>query len=300
MTSGQPADNSSPEEAFEAHRRLLFTIAYEMLASTADAEDVVQDTWLRWCEVDPSQVHHPRAYLARIATRLSLNRLRAIGRRRETYVGPWLPEPLLTTGDVADDAVLAEAVSGAVMVVLETLTPSERAAFVLREVFDFDYAEIGRILDKAPATVRQITHRARSHVRARRPRVPVDAGTHGEVLDRFLAAAAGQDLAALLTVLAPDVVLLADSGGAVSSARRPVHGADSVARLVIGLARREVGAVVRRAEVNGRPGVLVSVDGAAVDSVLTVTVDAGRVAAVHIVRNPDKLRRLVPRRLARR
>lgn len=168
------------EDPFVTHRSLLFTVAYEMLGSAADAEDVVQETWLRWSRADRTEVRDPRAYLVRIATRQSLNRLRTLARRRETYVGPWLPEPLLTSPDVAEDVELAESVSIAMLTVLETLRPTERAVFVLREVFDTPYDEIARALGKTPAAVRQIAHRAREHVAARRPRMPVDAKSRGE------------------------------------------------------------------------------------------------------------------------
>ena len=162
-------------DAFVKHRNLLFTVAYEMLGSAADAEDVIQETWLRWAEVDRAEVRDDRAYLVRIATRLSLNRLRTLARQRETYVGPWLPEPLLTTPDVADDLELADSVSTAMLVVLETLTPTERAVFVLREVFDVGYDEIAAAVEKSPAAVRQIAHRARNHVEARQPREQVSS-----------------------------------------------------------------------------------------------------------------------------
>jgi len=169
-------------DSFLAHRSLLFTVAYEMLGSAADAEDVVQETWLRWADADQSEVRHPRAYLVRIVTRQSLNRLRTLARRREDYVGEWLPEPLLTTPDVADDVELAESVSMAMLTVLETLTPTERAVFVLREVFDVPYEEIAAALDKSAAAVRQTAHRAREHVAARRPRRQVDRSEQQRVV----------------------------------------------------------------------------------------------------------------------
>ncbi|GMA26480.1 hypothetical protein GCM10025864_42390 [Luteimicrobium album] len=199
--------------SFLAHRNLLFTVAYEMLGSAADAEDVLQETWLRWVDVDLAAVRDPRAYLVRITTRQSLNRLRTVRRRREAYVGSWLPEPLLTAPDVADDAELAESVSIALMLVLETLAPTERVVFVLREVFDVGYDEIAAAVDKSPAAVRQIAHRARGHVDARRPRVPVAPGETRAVVDALRRAIEGGDLQGLLDLLAPDIVLMADGGG---------------------------------------------------------------------------------------
>src|SRR5204863_5383046 len=206
-------------EAFVAYRNLLFTVAYEMLGSAADAEDVLQETWLRWAGVDLGIVRDQRAYLVRITTRQALGRLRTLGRRKESYVGPWLPEPLLTAPDVAEDVELADSVSMAMMLVLETLTPAERAVFVLREVFDTPYDEIAEAVGKSPAAVRQIAHRAREHVAARRPRVSVTATEQREALDRFLAAIRHGDVQGLLDVLAPDVVVVADGGGVVPAAR---------------------------------------------------------------------------------
>ena len=200
-------------EAFLAHRNLLFTVAYEMLGSAADAEDVLQETWLRWAGVDLGGVRDFRAYLVRITARQALARLRTLGRRKESYVGPWLPEPLLTAPDVAEDVELAESVSMAMLLVLETLTPTERAVFVLREVFDLEYDEIAEAVDKSPAAVRQIAHRARAHVAARRPRGVVSAAEAREALDAFKRAAETGDLQGLLDILAPDVVLLGDGGG---------------------------------------------------------------------------------------
>src|SRR3712207_2982536 len=217
------------DDPFLTHRSLLFTVAYEMLGSAADAEDVVQETWLRWERVEKTEVRDPRAYLVRIVTRQALNRLRTVSRRREEYVGEWLPEPLLTSPDVAEDVELAESVSIAMLTVLETLAPAERAVFVLREVFDVPYAEIAQAVDKTPAAVRQIAHRAREHVAARRPRIRVDLAEHQQVVDRFLAALRTGDLQVLLDVLAPDVVLVADGGGEVAAVRRPVVGRERVA-----------------------------------------------------------------------
>src|SRR4051794_26446800 len=217
------------DDPFVTHRSLLFTVAYEMLGSAADAEDVVQETWLRWADVDREQVRAPRAYLVRIVTRQALNRLRTLARRREEYVGEWLPEPLLTSPDVAEDAEFAESVSIAMLTVLETLTPAERAVFVLREVFDLPYDEIAAAVEKSPAAVRQIAHRAREHVAARRPRIAVGRAEQDQVVERFLAAVETGDLQALLAVLAPDVVMVADGGGEVTAIRHPVTGREKVA-----------------------------------------------------------------------
>src|SRR3954449_11743493 len=215
-------------EPFLEHRSLLFTVAYEMLGSAADAEDVVQDTWLRWAGTDQSEVQDPRAYLVRIVTRLALNRLRTLARRREDYVGEWLPEPLLTTPDVAEDVELAESVSMAMLTVLETLTPTERAVFVLREVFDLPYDEIGAAVDKTTPAVRQVARRAREHVAARRPRVKIDRSEQRRVVESFLAAITSGDVQGLMQVLAPDVVVVADGGGLVAAARHPMVGAEKV------------------------------------------------------------------------
>ncbi|MFE7723055.1 RNA polymerase sigma-70 factor, partial [Nocardia rhizosphaerihabitans] len=219
-------------EAFVTHRNLLFTVAYEMLGSAADAEDVLQETWLRWVDVDQAEIRDQRAYLVRITTRQALTRLRTLGRRKETYVGPWLPEPLLTTPDIAEDVELADSVSMAMMLVLETLAPVERAVFVLREVFDLAYDEIAAAVDKTPAAVRQIAHRARAHVATRRPRGVVSSAESRHALEAFGRAVETGDLQGLLDLLAPDIVLLADGGGVVKAVVRPIVGADRVARLM--------------------------------------------------------------------
>ncbi|WP_034594543.1 RNA polymerase sigma-70 factor [Hamadaea tsunoensis] len=279
-------------DAFVAHRNLLFTVAYEMLGSAADAEDVLQETWLRWSGVDFATVEDPRAYLVRITTRQSLMRLRTLRRRKESYVGTWLPEPLVTTADVADDVELAESVSMAMLLVLETLTPTERAVFVLRDVFDLGYEEIAAAVDKTPAAVRQIAHRARSHVAARRPRGSVSAAQSRGVVDAFRAATETGDLQGLLDLLAPDVVLLGDGGGVKSAIPRPVRGADKVARVLIGgLARLDQTMTTRAVQINGSPAALLLLDGE-LDTVLAVSVHDGRITGLYGVRNPAKLSRV--------
>src|SRR5919106_21369 len=247
------------DDPFVTHRILLFTVAYEMLGSAADAEDVVQETWLRWAEVEFAEVRDPRAYLVRIVTRQALNRLRTLARRREEYVGEWVPEPLPTSPDVAEDVELAESVSIAMLTVLETLAPAERAVFVLREVFDVPYADIASAVDKTPAAVRQIAHRAREHVAARRPRIQVDRAEHRQVVDRFLSALGTGDLQALLDVLAPDVVLIADGGGEVAAVRRPVVGRHPVATLLSRFRTIASDAAVGPAWLDGAPAVRVGI-----------------------------------------
>ncbi|MER6848438.1 RNA polymerase sigma-70 factor [Streptomyces flaveolus] len=277
-------------DAFVTHRNLLFTVAYEMLGSAADAEDVLQETWLRWAGVDLAEVRDPRAYLVRITTRQALTRLRTLGRRKESYVGSWLPEPLLTTPDVAEDVELADSVSMAMMLVLETLTPTERAVFVLREVFDLDYDEIAEAVDKSPAAVRQTAHRARAHVAARRPRGVVSPTETRDALDAFQRAVRTGDLQGLLDILAPDVVLLGDGGGIKQAVLRPITGADKVARLVIGGLMKQGDAVsMGPAQVNGYPALILRLDGE-LDTVLAVRFDEGRITGLYAVRNPEKLR----------
>jgi RNA polymerase sigma-70 factor (TIGR02957 family) len=279
----------SATDAFVRHRNLLFTVAYEMLGSAADAEDVLQETWLRWADVDRSEVREERAYLLRITTRLSLNRMRTLARRREAYVGPWLPEPLLTSPDVAEDVELADSVSTAMLLVLETLSPTERAVFVLREVFDLPYDEIAVAVDKSPAAVRQVAHRARQHVDARRPRSAVTTRERDEVIARFFGAAATGDLQALMDVLAPDVVLLTDGGGVKKAALRPIHGRDKVTRFLDAVMPEGFAADV--IVVNGSPALRIAVGGE-VDAVASLLVQDGRVTGLYVVRNPAKLARL--------
>jgi RNA polymerase sigma-70 factor (TIGR02957 family) len=276
-------------EAFLAHRNLLFTVAYEMLGSAADAEDVLQETWLRWAAVDLGTVRDQRAYLVRITTRQALIRLRTLGRRKESYVGPWLPEPLLTAPDVAEDVELADSVSMAMLLVLETLTPPERAVFVLREVFDLAYDEIAEAVSKSPAAVRQIAHRARAHVAARRPRGVVSAAQTQDALEAFRRAAETGDLQSLLDILAPDVVALSDGGGVVQAVPAPVVGAGKVARLLTaGLRRIAAGASLQPAQVNGYPALILRLNGA-IDTVIAVRIDDGLITGLYAVRNPEKL-----------
>lgn len=276
---------------FAENRDLLFTVAYEITGSAADAEDVVQESYLRWTEVnddDRTQIRNTRAYLASIATRGSLNRLRSRSRRREDYVGPWLPEPLITTPDIADDVVLAESVSMAMMLVVENLSPNERAVFVLHEVFGFAYVEIAEAIGTSTANVRQIAHRARSHVQAHRPRFPVDDAAAGAVLERFNVAVATGDLQGLMDVLAPDVVLLNDGGGKVRAALRPIITADRVARFLLGLMTSLSELTSRPVTVNGRPGVMLYI-AEVLDTVATFDIQDDRITAMYFVRNPDKL-----------
>nr|WP_218671383.1 RNA polymerase sigma-70 factor [Microbispora sp. GKU 823] len=279
-------------EAFVAHRNLLFTVAYEMLGSAADAEDVLQEAWLRWAGVDLGTVQDRRAYLVRIVTRQALSRLRTLGRRRESYVGPWLPEPLLTAPDVAEDVELADSVSTAMLLVLETLTPTERAVFVLREVFDLDYDEIAEAVGKSQAAVRQIAHRARSHVAARRPRDVVSPAETRDALQAFQQAVETGNLQRLLDILAPDVVVLSDGGGIKRAVARPVVGAGKVARLLTaGLSRFGAEVSVEPVQVNGCPGLIMRIDGE-IDGVVTMRIENGLVAGIYFVRNPGKLSRV--------
>ncbi|GAA0349360.1 RNA polymerase sigma-70 factor [Actinoallomurus spadix] len=283
----------SATEAFVTYRNLLFTVAYEMLGSAADAEDVLQEAWLRWVSVDLATVRDQRAYLVRIVTRQALNRLRTLGRRKESYVGPWLPEPLLTAPDVAEDVELADSVSMAMLLVLETLAPTERAVFVLREVFDLGYDEIAAAVGKSPAAVRQIAHRARSHVAARRPRDVVSPAATRDALLAFQQAVETGDLTGLLDILAPDVVVLSDGGGLKQALPRPVAGAGKVARLLTaGLVRLGgAGASMEPVQVNGCPGLLLRIDGE-LDGVITMRVEDGLVSGIYFVRNPEKLARV--------
>jgi RNA polymerase sigma-70 factor (ECF subfamily) len=280
----------TPPDQFTEFRPLLFTVAYEILGSATEADDVLQESYLRWAQVDPATVRNPRAYLASIVTRQSLNALRAMSRRREDYVGPWLPEPILIDEtSPADDVVLAESVSTAMLIVLESLTPDERAVFVLREVFAFDHDEIADIVGKSVATVRQIAHRARAHVHARRQRfAPVDTARATEVVNTFFAAALSGEVEQLMAVLAPDATYVADSDGKMTAARRPVHGAKAVAKLLLGLLR--ISGEDLRLDVgvySSMPGFAVHFDGRSQGIFILDVVD-GLLQNVYAIRNPDK------------
>ena len=280
------------DDPFLANRGLLFTVAYEMLGSAADAEDVVQETWLRWDAMGDGgrdEVQHPRAFLVRMVTRKTLDRLRANARRREDYVGAWLPEPLLTAPDLNEDAELAESVSMAMLTVLETLTPTERAVFVLREVFDTPYDEIADAVGKSAAAVRQIGHRAREHVAARRPRMDVGRREQQEVVERFLAAVTGGELQELLDVLAPDVVLVADGGGVVQAVVNPVVGAKKVANLLRPFGRWAPVARILPVLLNGARGARIVGTDDGHDTAISFVVEDGRISRIYAVRNPAKL-----------
>jgi len=286
------------EDPFVAHRSLLFTVAYEMLGSAADAEDVLQESWLRWAEVDHSQVNDPRAYLIRVVTRQALNQMRTLSRRREEYVGEWLPEPLLTSPDVAEDVELAESVSIAMLTVLETLEPTERAVFVLHQVFDMPYGEIAEAIGKSTAAVRQIAWRAREHVAARRPRVHVSRSEQQAVVERFLVALRTGQLRELMEVMAPDVVLIADGGGLVAAARAPIHGAERVVKLLARANRVLAAFETTLVWLNGEPAGRIEIDGQV--AAVSLVVENGLVTRIYAVANPRKLTRLdEPAELAR-
>ncbi|WP_240810147.1 RNA polymerase sigma-70 factor [Actinomadura sp. WMMA1423] len=285
-------------EPFEQHRNLLFAVAYRMLGTAADAEDAVQDAWLRWSAGDRSGVSDPKAYLVRITTNVALDRLRSAQARRETYVGPWLPEPMLTSPDVAEDAEMSESVSMAMLVVLETLSPLERAVFVLKEVFGYPYAEIARALDRSEASVRQLGTRARKHVEARRPRFEAGGAERRAATERFFEAVLGGDVNRLMEVLAPDVALWSDGGGKVRAPRRAIFGAEKVARFLTAIEGQPYEGVdpadmrFRRVHLNGEPAVVVDGPDGPISTVSADIDEDGRIAAVHLVANPDKLRAL--------
>ncbi|WP_280301705.1 RNA polymerase sigma-70 factor [Nocardia abscessus] len=280
----------APIDPFVEHRRLLFGTAYRMLGSVADAEDILQSAWLKWNAADRAAVEHPKSYLVRTVTNLSLNRLTSARATRETYVGPWLPEPLLTAPDTAEEIEMADTVSTAMLVVLETLDLTERAVFVLREVFGYTHAEIGGFLDRPEATVRQISHRARNHVQARRLRFDADDESRREITEKFMAACHGGDLNALMELLAPDVTLWNDGGGIVTAARRPLHGPDHVARWMLGVMTKPVSAGIRleSAIVNGELSIIGVIGDYRVGA-LTYDIVNGRIENIRFQVNPTKL-----------
>ena len=278
-------------EAFEEHRSLLNSVAYRMLGSVADAEDVVQEAWLRWSQADRSEIDDPRGYLVRVTTTAAIDHLRKAQRRREAYIGPWLPEPLLTGPDVAETAALAESVSMAMLVVMETLSPLERAVFVLREAFGFSFGEIAAALGRSEQATRQVAHRAREHVQARRPRFQADRTVRRELTERFLAAAIGGDVSALLRVLDPEVTLWADGGGKVKAPRRPIYGAERVARFFAGVAGDvPPDAEIRIVDLNGGPAAVIDSGGHPI-AVLVIDADpdSDLVGLIRLIGNPEKL-----------
>ena len=286
--------DGSRDAAFEAAQPRLFGLAYRMLGSVMEAEDVVQDAWLRWRNVDAAAIREPAAFLTTVTTRLCMDRLRSARARRETYVGPWLPEPLVTEPDAAEHAELADSLATALLVLLEKLSPAERAAFLLRDVFGYGYDEIAGMVERSPQACRQLVSRAR----ARLGEVPSGAAASRaqgwRLAETFLAACATGDVSALMALLAPDAVLLSDGGGHVQAARNPVHGAERVARFLVGIVAKapdDIEAVV--ATVNGQPGAVLRWSGVTMG---TIGLDIGGdvVNGVHIVVNPHKLQHLSP------
>ena len=299
-TSGER--QSDAVRLFDEYRGLLVSVAYRLLGSVTDAEDAVQEAWLRWSNVDHSEVNDPRAFLVRVTTRLAIDRLRRAKVRRETYIGPWLPEPVLTGQDPSEDAAMAESVSMAMLVVLETLSPLERAVFVLREAFGMPYSEIADILGRKEEAVRQLAHRARAHVHERRSRFDADAGEQRRVTERFLEATSTGDLEGLMAVLSPGVELVADSGGRALAPRRPVRGAEKVARFLGAIVTEEQtarflesvgsetsdGTRIHLAQINGTPGIVITAGGVPI-SALVLDVSEGLVMTIRLVANPEKL-----------
>lgn len=283
----------SLDAVFEEHRPALHRLAYRMLGSLADADDVLQEAYLRWTRGDRANVESPRTYLSSIVTRLCIDQRRVIESRKESYIGPWLPEPVVEARQPDPRGLLeaAESVSLAVLVVLESLSPLERAAYLLRKVFDYEYAEIAEILGKSEVNCRQLVSRAENHIRERRPRFDADPHDAERVTEAFIGACRTGDLAGLVNLLSEDVVAYSDGGGKATAARAPIHGPERVARFFIGLAKKAApGIELRPVTVNGQPG-LMAVLGDEVLNVLTLDVVAGRIAACYIIRNPDKLAR---------
>jgi RNA polymerase sigma-70 factor (TIGR02957 family) len=303
MSESDMNNQTVSAEVFEAQRPRLVSVAYRMLGSVAEAEDVVQEAWLRWDRIERSEIADVRAFLVRVVTRLSIDRLRRLKARRETYVGPWLPEPLLVGEDASHDVELAESVSMALLVVLETLSPLERAVFVLREVFGYSHVEIGDIIGRNEATVRQLARRARAHVQEGRARYDADQATRQKLTERFLAACNAGDMNALMAVLAPGVTLYADSGGVVRAPRRPIVGDDRVARFFLGIWHTSyaewVGipesppTQVHLVQINDGPGLLATVGGQPINA-LTLNIAGGAIQSINLFANPTKLTGLRP------
>lgn len=306
MSESAPGERQQDEvRLFDEHRGLLVSVAYRVLGSVTDAEDTVQEAWLRWSNVDHSEIVDPRAFLVRVTTRLAIDRLRRAKVRREAYVGPWLPEPVLTAQDPQDpseDAAMAESISMAMLVVLETLSPLERAVFVFREAFGMPHSEIADVLGRKEEAIRQLAHRARAHVHERRSRFDADQDEQRRVTERFLEATSTGDLDGLMAVLSPGVELVADGGGRALAPRRPVRGAEKVARFLFAVVTEEktarflesVGSDpsgvthVHLAQVNAAPGVVITAAGEPI-SALVLDVSDGMVRTIRLVANPEKL-----------
>ncbi|MBD0740911.1 RNA polymerase sigma-70 factor [Streptomyces sp. CBMA152] len=286
-----PTAEPGTPDPFTEHRRLLFATAYHMLGSVSDAEDILQDAWLKWSAADRDDIRYPKAYLVRTVTNLALNRLTSAAATREAYVGPWLPEPWLTTPDIAEEAELTDTVSMAMLVVLETLSPVERAVFLLREVFGYSHAEIAEVLERPEPTIRQIAHRARQHVQARRPRYDADPARRDTVTRSFIAACQGGDLNAMMELLAPDVVAWSDGGGKVTAARKPLHTPDRVARWIVGvLTKPGLDALeIHPASINGEQGVLFTLAGHPLGA-LTFDLRNNQIHRLRLQVNPEKLK----------
>lgn len=282
-------------QVFDEHRPLLFGIAYRMLGSVMDAEDVVQDAFLRWQATDVSTVESPRAFLCTIVTRLSIDRLRSAQKRREVYVGEWLPEPIMTENDPRVAADVADSLSTAFLILLESLSPPERAAFLLREVFGYEYPAIAEVIGKSEDNCRQIVKRARDRLADRRPRFETSPDIQSRLVMQFIEATETGDLDRLVATLADDAALYTDHGGKVVAARRPLHGADKIARFAIGLNQRfrPENFEMRVVSLNGRPGLVTYANGVP-DSAVTIHCEGDRIVRLYAIRNPDKLAHLVP------
>lgn len=298
MTNYDDTNSSDATAVVQAERGHLFGIAYRLMGTVSDAEEAVQETFLRWARADVARIENPRGWLTTVLTRFCLDQLDLARRRREVYVGQWLPEPLvsdadLTSPDPAEQAALDESVSLAMLVVLETLSPAERAVFVLHDVFGLDFEEVGSMVGRSPAACRQLASRARRHVEERRPRFDPDAAQQRRVVAAFLQAGADGDVQGLLALLDPSVVWRTDGGGKVHSLPRPIVGADRVVRLLMGRQRFSPGYAARLISVNGGTGVLVTQNGE-IRSVLGITVAGGVITEIDLVGNPDKLPRMEP------
>jgi RNA polymerase sigma-70 factor (ECF subfamily) len=291
-----PAAPEQTTQIFNQYRRLLFAIAYRMLGSATDAEDMVQEAFVRWLQADEPAVQSPRAYLSTIVVRLCIDHLRLARTQREVYVGPWLPEPLPTgpPPELAGTALLAESLSFAFLIMLENLRPLERAVFLLHEVFDYTYDEIAPVVGKSVANCRQILHRAHEHLGRRQPRFDVSREQQERLTTQFLRASVNGDMQGLLALLADDIVFTGDGGGKTATALRPVRGPDKVARGMLGgLRRMPPGTIPRIEEINGQPAIVGYTEGQPYGVILLDT-DGERIHHIYTVLNPDKLRWLVP------